>query len=125
MIFKLRIVYVEESSKVTRLVDCGINAILILTLSQSSPWFYVSAVSLLKLLWKKEKLLIMSNFSFSGFPSVFYTLLKKFLPFSSNIDFSSPNSFSLEVSKIFFFFFFFFFFLRRVKNNFVVSVVIR
>ena len=43
----------------------------LLTLSQTSPGFYVSAVqSLLKTLWEKEKLLLTSNFSF--FHSVFY-----------------------------------------------------
>ena len=41
-----------------------------LILSQTSPGFYVSAVSLLKTLWEKEKLLATSNFSFSR--SVFY-----------------------------------------------------
>ena len=41
-----------------------------LTLSQTSPGFYVSGTSLLKTLWEKEKLLVMSNFSFSH--SVFY-----------------------------------------------------
>ena len=39
-----------------------------LTLSQTSPGFY--GISLLKILWEKEKLLKMSNFSFSH--SVFY-----------------------------------------------------
>ena len=36
-----------------------------LTLSQTSPGFYMSAVRLLKTLWEKEKLLVTSNFSFS------------------------------------------------------------
>ena len=35
-----------------------------LTLSQTSPGFHVSAVSLLKTQWEKEKLLVTSNFSF-------------------------------------------------------------
>ena len=39
-----------------------------LTLSQKKPWFL--HVYLLKTLWEKEKLLVMSNFSFSH--SVFY-----------------------------------------------------
>ena len=44
---------------------------VLLTLSQTISGFYVSAVlSLLKTLWKKEKLLVTSNFSFSH--SVFY-----------------------------------------------------
>ena len=42
-----------------------------LTLSQTSPGFYVSSrISLLKTLWEKEKLLVTSNFSFSH--SVYY-----------------------------------------------------
>ena len=41
-----------------------------LTLSQISPGFYLSAVQVLKTLWEKEKLLIMSNLSFSR--SVYY-----------------------------------------------------
>ena len=48
----------------------------------------------LKTLWVKEKLLVMSNFSFSH--SVFYP----FLPFSSNLKLPSANSFSLEESKL-------------------------
>ena len=36
-----------------------------LTLSQTSAGFYVYITSLLKTLWEKEKLLVMSNFSFS------------------------------------------------------------
>ena len=58
------------------------------------PW----ETSLLKTLWEKEKLLVMSNFSF--FHSVFFTCLDNFLPFSSNLKLSSANSFSLEESKI-------------------------
>ena len=45
-------------------------AICILTLSQTSPGFYVSAVQVFWKHWEKEKLLVMSNFSFSY--SVFY-----------------------------------------------------
>ena len=41
-----------------------------LTLSQSSPGFYMSAVQVLKTRREKEKLLVASNFSFSH--SVFY-----------------------------------------------------
>ena len=41
-----------------------------LTLSQTSPGFYGSAVQVLKTLWEKEKLFVTSNFSFSH--SVFY-----------------------------------------------------
>ena len=47
-----------------------------LTLSQTNPGFYVSAVQALKkkkkTLWEKEKLLVTSNFSFSH--NVFYTV---------------------------------------------------
>ena len=66
----------------------------------NKPWFSnVCSVSLLKTLWEKEKLLITSDFSFS--PLVFSTHLENFLPFSSNLKYSSSNSFSLEESKIF------------------------
>ena len=41
-----------------------------LTLSQTSPGFYMSAVQVLKTTWEKEKLLVTSNFSCSH--SVFY-----------------------------------------------------
>ena len=45
----------------------------LLTHSQTSPGFYVSAsTSLLKTLLEKEKLLVWSNFSFFLFHSVFY-----------------------------------------------------
>ena len=36
-----------------------------LTLSQTSPGFYLSSVQVLKTLWEKEKLLVMRNFSFA------------------------------------------------------------
>ena len=52
----------------------------------------------LKTLWEKEKLLMISNFSFSH--SVFYPL-DNFLLFSTNSKLSSANSFSLEESKTF------------------------
>ena len=67
-----------------------------LTLSQTSPGFHMSAVQVLKTLWEKEKLLVISNFSFS---TVFSAYLMSFLPFSSNLTLSSVNSFSLEESK--------------------------
>ena len=57
-----------------------------LFLFQTSPGFYMSA---LKTLWEKEKLFIM-----------FSAHLEYFLPFTSNMKFSSANSFSLEESKI-------------------------
>ena len=44
------------------------------TLSQTSRFLCVCTTSLLKTLWEKEKLLLMSNFSFSH--SVFYPLGK-------------------------------------------------
>ena len=71
-----------------------------LTLFQTSPGFYVSAVKVLKTLWEKENLLLMSNFSFSH--SVFdqFTRLVNFLSFPSNLKLSSANSFNLEESKI-------------------------
>ena len=48
-----------------------------LSLSQTSPGFYVSGVQVLKTLWEKEKLLITSNFSFSN--SVFYQFGELFI----------------------------------------------
>ena len=51
----------------------------------------------LKTLWEKEKLLVTSNFSFS---TVFSNHFDNFLPFNSNLNLSSANSFSLEESKI-------------------------
>ena len=48
------------------------NFFFVFNTFQNKPWFLrVSNKSLLKTLWEKEKLLIMSNFSFSH--SVFYT----------------------------------------------------
>ena len=70
-----------------------------LTLSQTSPGFLrVCCTSLLKTLREKEKLLVMSNFSFSR--SVFFTSLETFLPFLLNLKLSSANSLSLEESTI-------------------------
>ena len=63
----------------------------------NKPWFFcVCSTSLLKTLWKKEKLLVSSNFSFSH---IFSTHLENFLPFSSNVKLSSANSFSFKESK--------------------------
>ena len=64
-----------------------------LTLSETSPGFYVSAV-IRKTLWEKDKLLVTSNFSFSH--SVFYALGE----LSYNLKLSSANPFSLGQSKI-------------------------
>ena len=71
----------------------------LLALFQSSPGFYVShsSTSLLKRLWDKEKLLVMSNFSFSH--SVF-THLENILQFRSKLKWSSANRSSFEKSKI-------------------------
>ena len=70
----------------------------ILTLSQTSPGFYMSVVKvILKTLWEKEKLLIPSNFSFSHSVS---NLLENFQPCLCIMILSSTNSFSLEESKI-------------------------
>ena len=57
-----------------------------------------SSTSLLKTLWEKEKLLIMSNFSFSH--SVFNPV-REFPPFSPNLKWSSANSSSLGRVKKF------------------------
>ena len=57
----------------------------------NKPWFLsVCSTSLLKTLWEKEKLLVTSNFNF------FHSVLKNFLPFSSNLKMSA-NCFSLDV----------------------------
>ena len=65
----------------------------------NKPWFLrVCSTSHLKTLWEKEKLLVMTNFSFSH--SVFYPFGELFLPFSSNLKLSSAKSFSLEESKM-------------------------
>ena len=56
----------------------------------------VCSTSLLKILWKKEKLLIRSTISFSD--SVFYPFGE--LSVSSKLKLSSANSFTLKESKI-------------------------
>ena len=64
----------------------------------NKPWFLlVCSRSLLKTLREKEKLLIMSNFSFSH--SVFY-LFGELSASSTNLKLLSANSMSLEESKI-------------------------
>ena len=69
-----------------------------LTLSQTSPGFYVSAV---QVFWKhcseKKKLLVTSNFFFSH--SVFY-LFRQLSVIFINLELSSANSDSLGESKI-------------------------
>ena len=57
----------------------------------------VCSASLLKTPWEKEKLLVMSNFSFSQ--SVFYPFGKLSSIFIK-FELSSANSFNLEESKI-------------------------
>ena len=44
---------------------------------------------------------IARNEQFLLFPTVFFTLLENFLPFSSNLKLLSVNSFRLEETKIF------------------------
>ena len=63
-----------------------------LTLSQTTPGFYVSPVQVfLKTLWEKEKLQVTSNFFFSN--NVFYqlgelsTIFTKFEMSSANLQF--------------------------------------
>ena len=63
----------------------------------NKPWFLcVCCTSPLRTLREKKKLLITSNFSFSLSVS---TELDNCLPFSSNLELSSGNAFSLEGSK--------------------------
>ena len=69
-----------------------------LTLSQTNPGFYVSAVQVFRKHCGKRR--NCSLRAISPFPTVFSTLLENFLPFSSNLKLSSANSFSLEESKI-------------------------
>ena len=74
-------------------------ACYVITLSQTIPAFYVSA---LQVLWKhcgeKKKLLVTSNFFF--FPTVFSIHLENFLPFSSTLKLSSANAVDLKESKV-------------------------
>ena len=57
----------------------------------------VCRISILKTMWEKEKWLVTSYFSF---PTVFSSRVENFMSFSSNLELSSANSFSLEESKI-------------------------
>ena len=50
-----------------------------LTISQTRHGLYVCSTSLMKTLWEKKKLLVMSNFSF---PTVFSTGFENIQPFS-------------------------------------------
>ena len=66
--------------------------------SPNKSWFLrVSSMSLLKTLWEKEKLLVMSNFCFL---TVFLIHLENFQPFSSTLKLSFANSFNLEEPNI-------------------------
>ena len=80
------------------LVSMGIGVSFCVNPFPSKPWFLrVCSTSLLKTMGKKEKLLVMSNFSF--FHTVFYPfeeLSAIFIKFKLLF----ANSFSLENSKI-------------------------
>ena len=65
------------------------------TLSQTM-FLHVCGTSILKTLWKKEKLLLMSNFFF--FHSIFQPFHELY-PFSSNRKLSSAHSLSFEILK--------------------------
>ena len=68
---------------------------MMLTLSKTSPGFYVSVVDL-QVFWKQcGKREIYRNMQFLFFP-VFSTYLENVLPFLSNLKLLSANSFSLE-----------------------------
>ena len=71
--------------------------IIMLTLSQTSPGFYVSSLQVFRKHCGKRR--NCSLRAISPFPTVFSTCLKNFLAFSSNLKLSSANSFSLEESK--------------------------
>ena len=64
----------------------------------NKPWILrVFSTSLLRTLWEKENLLVMSNFSIV--PHCFLAVMENFLPFSTNLKLLSANSFSLGESK--------------------------
>ena len=70
----------------------------VITLSQTSPDFYVCAV---QAFWKHcRKRRNCPSRAISHFPTMFYVRLENFLPFSFNFKLSSANSISFEVSKI-------------------------
>ena len=69
-----------------------------LTLSQTSPGFYGSAVHIF---WKqRQKRRNRSKWAISPFSTVFSTCLRSFLPFSTELKLSSANCFNLDESKI-------------------------
>ena len=69
-----------------------------ITLSQTSPGFYVSTVQIFWKHWGKRR--NCSYRAISPFPSVFSTCLENLLPSSAKLKLLSANSFSLEESKI-------------------------
>ena len=71
---------------------------LSLTLSQTSPGFYVSAAQVFRIHCGQRR--NCSSQAISPFPTVFSTHLEEFLPFLPNSKLSSANSFNLEESKI-------------------------
>ena len=77
----------------SKILSCGKE----LTLPQTSPGFYVSALKIFRNIVGKGE--IAHNEQFFPFPP-FSILLNNFLPFSSTLKLSSANSFSLEESKI-------------------------
>ena len=66
-----------------------------ITLSETSPGFYVSAVQVLKILWEKEKLLVGSNhffpysvyYLFGGFSAIYQNCLLLTLSVSKSLKF--------------------------------------
>ena len=70
-----------------------------LTLSQTGPGFYVSAIHVFNenTVGKGE---IACNEQFLLFPTLFSTHFRSFLPLASNLKLSSADAFSLEQSKI-------------------------
>ena len=68
-----------------------------LTLSQTSPGFYVSAVKFFENTVAKGEIARYEQFLL--FPLFFLLILKNFLPFSSNLKLSSANYFSWKSLK--------------------------
>ena len=75
-----------------------LSTLCFLTLFQSSPDFYVSAVLVFRKHCGKRR--NCSSKAISTFTKVFSTLLENVLPFLSNLKLSSANSSSLEKSRI-------------------------
>ena len=73
------------------------SAVVLLTLSQTSPGFYLSAVLVFKEHSGKRR--NCSWRAISPFPTMFSTRLENLLPFSSNSKSSPANSFSLDWLK--------------------------